>query len=149
MPILHTPEDVQVWDNRVKAEHARSAVSRYSGSEYRPYRRPLSADISHLGDPFGTVIKGCVTLKGPFCAIRTTGPRGTNSILELSRGSLNCTDNVVSTMTNSIRWDDEGAGLEGMNSQVYFLLIEESFGWCKGLVLRLMKLGQGYYQWLR
>jgi hypothetical protein len=55
-------------------------------------------------------------------------------------------DNVVSTMTSSIRWDDEDAGLEGMNSQVYFLLIEESFGWCNGLVLRPMKLGQGYYQ---
>jgi hypothetical protein len=33
-----------------------------------------------------------------------------------------------------------------MNSQVYFLLIEESFGWYNGLVLRPMKLGQGHYQ---
>jgi len=137
---------VYVWDNRAKAAHAKSAVRRYSSNEYRPYCRLLSADISHLGDPFGTVTEGSVTLKGPFCAIRTTGPKGTNSILELSCGSLNCMDNVVSTMTSSIRWDDEDAGLEGMISQVYFLLIEESFGWCNGLVLRPMKFGQGHYQ---
>ncbi|CZR66355.1 uncharacterized protein PAC_16256 [Phialocephala subalpina] len=112
----------------------------------KPYCQLISVDISHLGDPFGTVIEGSIILTGPLCAIRTTGPEGGNSFLELSRGSLDCTDNVVSIMTSSIRWDDKDACLEGMNTQVYFLLIEESFGWCDGIVLRPMELGQGHYQ---
>lgn len=110
------------------------------------YCQLISADVSHLGDPFGTVTEGSVILKGPLCAIRTTGPKGGNSFLELSRGSLDCTDNVVSIMTSSIRWDDEDACLEGMNTQVYFLLIKESFGWCNGIVLQPMEFGQGHYQ---
>lgn len=119
---------------------------RYDDSTKKPYCQLISADISHLGDPFGTVTEGSIVLKGPLCAIRTTGPKGDNSIPELSRGKLDCIDNAVSIMTSSIRWDDEDACVEGMNAQVYFLLIEEGFGWCDGIVLRPMKSGQGHYQ---
>jgi hypothetical protein len=142
------PGDVRdgyVWDNAERADYARYRKA-YKDSASKTYCELTSADISYLGDPFGNIIEGSLFLKGPLCAIQSTGLKGTESILERSRGNLDCTTNPVSIMTSSIRWDDDEACLGGMNNQVYFLLIEVPFGWCKGLVLRPMKLGQGHYQ---
>lgn len=112
----------------------------------KAYCQFISADVRHLGDHFGTVTEGSIILNGPLCAIRTIGPEGGNSFRELNCGIIDCTNDVVSITTSSIRWDEKDACLEGMNTQVYFLLIEESLGWCSGLVLRPMKSEQGTYQ---